>query len=284
MKELEVAEDVKPKWYNAVIPVSIVVVGTIAGLFYTGWDTVVWNDYDISFIAKISTIIGNADSFKSLVWSSMCGVIVALFLTTTQKILSLKDSIEGLINGFKTMFHAILILSLAWSLALITKHLHTAEFITGILTRIEIAPQLIPALTFFFSAAVAFSTGSSWGTMAIIYPLIMPATWKIGVDAGLAPEVLTVIFYNVVSSVLAGSVMGDHCSPISDTTILSSLSSSCNHINHVKTQMPYAITVGAIGMLAGTIPAGYGLPLWVCYIASIGAIVAVINVLGKRIE
>jgi Na+/H+ antiporter NhaC len=181
------------------------------------------------------------------------------------------------------MFHAILILSLAWSLALLTDHLHTAEFITGILTAINISPEFIPALTFVFAAAIAFSTGSSWGTMAIIYPLILPAIWKIGQEAGMDTDTILPLFYNAVSCVLAGAVLGDHCSPISDTTILSSLACSCNHILHVRTQMPYALLVGSVALIAGTLPSAFGVPVSISYLIAAGILFAFIKFKGRTV-
>src|SRR5690606_10661080 len=128
----------------------------------------------------------------------------------------------------------------------------------------NISVYFIPNITFILGAVVAFSTGSSWGTMAILYPLMLPAAWKISQDTGLDYQESLSIFHNVVACVLAGSVLGDHCSPISDTTILSSLSSSCNHIDHVRTQMPYALTVASVSILFGTIPSAFGFPVWLC--------------------
>lgn len=282
MKELEVADHIQARWFNALMPVLIVVSGTIIGLVYTGWDQAVWDNTALPLTNKLSHIIGRADTFKALIWSSLAGVLVAILLTVVQRILSLKESIEGLVNGFKTMLHAILILSLAWSIALLTKHLHTAEFITGSLKSIAIHPAFIPAITFVFSAFIAFSTGSSWGTMAIIYPLILPATWKIGLEYGWDQAMIMPVFYNVVSTVLAGSVLGDHCSPISDTTILSSLACSCNHINHVRTQLPYALVVGGIGLITGTIPTALGLPVWMSYLLGIAGVFLTIRLIGKR--
>ncbi|MCG8579831.1 MAG: Na+/H+ antiporter NhaC family protein [Bacteroidales bacterium] len=284
MKELEVADGVKPRWFNAVIPVLIVVFGTLAGLIYTGWDTAIWSSQALGFTTKLSKTIGDSDVFNALIWSSLAGVFSAIVLTTSQKILNLKESIEGLINGFKTMFHAILILTLAWSLALLTDHLHTAEFITGLLTAINISPQFIPALTFVFAAVIAFSTGSSWGTMAIIYPLILPAIWKIGLEAGMNTDAILPLFYNVVSCVLAGSVLGDHCSPISDTTILSSLACSCNHIHHVRTQMPYALLVGITALVVGTLPSAFGMPVIVSYLLAGAILFGFIRLKGKVVE
>ena len=281
LNELEVSEHINPKWYNAAIPVFIVIFGTFAGLLYTGWDQSVWHDTSLSFSTKLSTVIGNSDSFKALLWASISGVLVAILLTLVQKIMDLKATIDSMINGFRTMLTAIVILVLAWSIALVTKHLHTAEFISQSLVSINIAPQFIPAVTFILGALVAFSTGSSWGTMAILYPLILPASWLIAQNTGLDHEASLAIFYNVVSAVLAGSVFGDHCSPISDTTILSSLASSCNHIEHVRTQLPYALTVGVVSIIIGTIPAAFGISSWILFPAGLFVLFLIVKFVGK---
>jgi len=282
LNELDVPDNIKARWYNAAIPVFIVIFGTFAGLLYTGWDKTVWSDAAISFGKKLSIVIGNSDSYKALLWSSISGVLVAILLTLVQKILSLKTTIDSLINGFRTMLTAIVILVLAWSIALVTKHLHTADFISHSLVSINLPPQLIPALTFILAGLVAFSTGSSWGTMAILYPLILPATWLIAQKFGFDHEGSLMIFHNVVSAVLAGSVMGDHCSPISDTTILSSLASSCNHIEHVRTQLPYALTVGFVSIFIGTIPAAFGVSSWILFPAGLIVLFLIVKFVGKE--
>ncbi|TLX76096.1 Na+/H+ antiporter NhaC family protein [Labilibacter sediminis] len=283
IKEIEIDSHIKGRWYNAFIPVMIVVLGTIAGLIYTGFDMTIWNDTTIGLGTKLSVIIGNADSFKALMWSSLGGVLAALLLSTAQKVLNLRDAIEGLVNGFKTMFNAVLILVLAWSIALITEHMHTATFITEVLRFVNMSPYWVPGLAFVFSALIAFSTGSSWGTMAIIYPLIIPACWKISMEYGLDVDMALPIFYNVVSTVLAGSVLGDHCSPISDTTILSSLASSCHHVNHVRTQLPYALVVGAVSLFIGTIPGAFGAPIWLLLILGFTILYFIVEKVGKKI-
>src|SRR6056297_1878394 len=280
-KEVEIPGHIKPKAYNAVIPVAIVIFGTFAGLLYTGWDPATWNNEELAFSKKLSIIIGNSDSFKALLWSSISGVIAALILTISQRILNLKNTVDSVINGFKTMLTAIVILVLAWSIALLTKHLHTADFISQSLISINLTPHLIPTLTFILASLVAFSTGSSWGTMAILYPLILPASWLIARQAGLEHAMSLAIFYNVVSCVLAGSVLGDHCSPISDTTILSSLASSCNHIDHVRTQLPYALTVGGVAIVVGTIPSAFGISSWFLFPAGILILYIIVRVFAK---
>jgi Na+/H+ antiporter NhaC len=272
----------KARWYNAAIPVLVVVLGTITGLVITGLETSSW-DSSVGFSRNLSNIIGHADTYRALLWSSLTSTLVALLLTVGQRLLSLKDSIESLIEGLKTMLTAIVILIMAWSIALITQDLHTADFISHVLLSLKVSPYMIPAITFLFAAGVAFSTGSSWGTMAILYPLILPASWIISQASGMEYTESLAIFHNVVSCVLAGSVLGDHISPISDTTILSSLASGCNHIEHVRTQMPYALTVGVVAILLGTIPAAFGVPGYINYPIALLALFGVISVFGKKL-
>lgn len=281
MEEFETDASIKPKAYNAVIPLIIVILGTIAGLIYTGYDNSVWIDNSISFSRKLSITIGNSDSYLALLWSSLGGLSCAIILSVSQKLLSLDKTMQSAVNGFKTMLPAIIILVLAWSLALIIEEMHTADFITSLLSE-SISPYLIPAFTFVLAAIVAFSTGSSWGTMAIIYPLMLPTAWHLSQANGLDFETSLSIFNNVVACVLAGAVLGDHCSPISDTTILSSLASSCDHISHVRTQMPYALTVGVIALLFGTLPSAFGLPFIVNILISTAILFLIVKRFGKK--
>ena len=283
LKEVEISDKIKPRWFNAVIPVLVIILGTITGLIYTGWDQEVWES-GAGFGRKLSTTIGNADSYTALLWSSLSGMLVAMLLTVGQRLLSLKDSVESLINGFRTMLTAVLILTLAWAIALITEHMHTATFISNTMLEMSLSPYLVPAITFILAALVSFSTGSSWGTMAILYPLILPATWMIAQDNGFDHNDSLMIFHNVVACVLTGSVLGDHCSPISDTTILSSLASSCNHIEHVRTQLPYAITVGTVSVLAGTLPAAYGVSSFLLFPAGLLILYLAVVLIGRKVD
>jgi Na+/H+ antiporter NhaC len=119
--------------------------------------------------------------------------------------------------------------------------------------------------------------------MAILYPIILSLVWKLGMDAGMNPDSIMPIFYNAVSAVLAGSVFGDHCSPISDTTILSSLATDCNHVDHVRTQLPYAIVVGIVATFVGTIPAAFGWPWYLTFPLSLALLIGIVLALGKKI-
>jgi len=271
----------KDRWFNAVIPVGIVILGTITGLITTGLQSVAWEE-DSGFLKNLSNVIGQSDSFRALLWASLAGAVAAVLLTVTQRIMSLKESVESLVTGFKTMLTAVLILVLAWSIAILTQHMHTADFISGLLIKVRLTPYLIPSITFILAALVAFSTGTSWGTMAILYPLILPSSWMLSREFGFDYEQTLAIFHNVVACVLAGSVLGDHCSPISDTTILSSLSSSCNHIEHVRTQLPYALIVGLVATLLGTIPSAYGVPFWIVFPFCLAVLIMVVRVFGRK--
>ncbi len=307
LKEIEPVKGIKYRAFNAVIPVAVIVFGTLIGLIFTGFENLegalldvdstinvsswghIWSNLHLlpeaptSFTQHLGTLIGASDSYLALLWSSLSSLLVAIILTTSQKIMNLEKTIGTAVTGFKTMVPAILILVLAWALASVTDEMHTAEYLTGILGE-AIPAWLIPALTFVLAGFVAFSTGSSWSTMALVYPLILPAAWAICQSEAYSNPDAMAIFYNTVSAVLAGSVLGDHCSPISDTTILSSLASGCNHIDHVKTQIPYALTVGGVAILAGTIPTALGMPPFIGFIAGFGAIILIVELLGKKVE
>lgn len=280
LKHFQPKEGIKVQAFRAVIPVLVLVFGVLIGLLYTGWDSAVWSDAEMGFSKKLSTIIGAADSYAALLWASLTAVIVALFLSLGKGRLGLHEAVEVMTGGFKAMFSALTILTLAWALQGITDAMHTADFLTDLLGG-QLAPAWLPTITFILAGVIAFSTGSSWGTMAILYPIVIPLTWAVGMENGLEETMALRIMANSVACVLGGAVLGDHCSPISDTTILSSLATSTNHIDHVRTQLPYALTVGSIALLVGTIPTGYGLPSWVSFILGIAACWGVIQWLGK---
>lgn len=268
------------KWWNAAVPVAIVVFGTIVGLVCTGIGSDPGSGH--SFVSRASSVIGAADSFKSLLWSSFIGMIVAAIMTVAQRLMSLEKVTTMALDGCKSMFNALAVLTLAWCLSSIAEDLHTSDFIVGLLVDTNVSPQLMPAITFVIAGIMAFSTGTSWGTMSIVYPLVLPAVWSVSQVAGLDADAAYSLFCNAVASVLAGAVWGDHCSPISDTTILSSLSCDCNHIQHVNTQMPYAITVGVVSLLCAILPVGFGLNPLLAFVASSAVLFAVVLFVGKK--
>ena len=252
---------------NAAIPVLTVVLMTIIGLLDTGLASVygdlpdapatdgwgaTWSAMEGGFFGKLGQVIGAADSYVALLWASISGVAVAILLTVGQRIMNLEQTMGSLTTGFKAMFSAVVILTLAWALALTTEDLHTATYLIDLLGS-RLNPYLLPPIIFVLAALISFSTGSSWSTMAILYPIAIPLAWAVATAAGWDTEAAQGLTFNVISIVLAASVLGDHCSPISDTTILSSLASDCHHIDHVRTQLPYALTVGAVAITLGTL-------------------------------
>ncbi|MEZ4688438.1 MAG: Na+/H+ antiporter NhaC family protein [Bacteroidia bacterium] len=224
-------------------------------------------------------------------WASLAAVLFAIILSISQRIFSLNDAADTLITGFKAMLPALVILVLAWALATLTKEMKTADWLASVVQNnihsesgLTTLSMWLPAIIFVVAAAVAFATGSSWGTMAILYPALLPLVWEISQSAGLEQSVAFALIFNGVACVLAGSVFGDHCSPISDTTVLSSLASDCNHIDHVRTQLPYALTVGVVAIVAGTLPTAYGLSAWLSYPIALLLLYGVLMVLGGKAD
>ena len=282
--ETEISDSVaKPAHIiDALIPLAVLIFGTIIGLIVTGYDASVWQ-LGTGFFSKLSETIGAANSYKALLWASVLSLLTAIVVTMLRGTLTFAKVMEEMVEGFKAMFTAVLILTMAWAIALVTKDMHTAEFVSQLLVQWSLSPVVVPVLTFLLAALIGFSTGTSWGTMAILYPLILPSSWLLCQEQGLSVNATMPLFYNVVASVLAGSVMGDHCSPISDTTIMSSLASSCNHLQHVRTQMPYALTVGGVAMLLGVLPTALGLPSWIAFLMGFGVLWLVVRLVGKKV-
>ncbi|RPF80847.1 MAG: Na+/H+ antiporter NhaC family protein [Rhodothermaceae bacterium TMED105] len=255
-------------WLNAFIPIFMLIGGVVGGLIVTGEGS------------TIQDIIGSADSYAALVWGSMLSMVFAIVLTVGQRLLPFDDTLDAMFSGMHTMYDGLLVLVLAWSLSAITQDLGTADFlVTAFGTAID--PMYLPLVVFVLSAATAFATGSSWGTMGILMPLVLPLVWNLGLQYGYPTDEISVFLYAAVSAVLAGAVLGDHISPISDTTILSSLATQCNHIEHVNTQIPYALVGGALALVSYLAVVAWGLPGWIAYLVGAGAIVAVIWTFGK---
>lgn len=270
--------DKPPRWYNGLLPIMTILVVGLYGLYTTG--TAALDAEGVSSYG-IGDIISKSDSYAALLWASLSGCLMAIVLTVSQRIMKLTEAIDAWFNGLKSMLLAMLILILAWSIGSVTEELHTAGYLVQVL-RGTIAPQWLPVLVFLIAAVVSFSTGTSWGTMAIMMPLVIPLAHTLSVDAGLSVVDQQIVLHGVISSVLAGAVFGDHCSPISDTTILSSMASACDHIDHVRTQLPYALLAAVVGMLVGDIPTAFGMSPWISIVVGIVIMVAVLRLFGKN--
>jgi Na+/H+ antiporter NhaC len=270
---------------NAVLPVATVVTVTLVGLYVTGTRSLAADATAPArgTLAWWREILPASDSLNSLLWASLAGVTVALLLPMAQRLFTVRQGVDAMVEGFKAMLLALVVLTLAWSIGSVAGDLHTADYVVGLAGEV-LRPQWLPVLIFVIAAGISFATGTSWGTMGILVPLVIPIAHGLSVAAGNAPgsEPYTTILLGTVSSVLAGSVWGDHCSPISDTTILSSTASSSDHIAHVRTQLPYALAVGALGMVVGDVPTAFGLSPWISLLAGTGVIVGGVFLIGKR--
>ena len=260
---------------NALLPVLVLLGAVIVSLYLTGRKAVGPGP------ASLHDIVGAADAYTSLMWSSLLGMVTAAGLSMAQGILKLEEVVSAWYKGLRAMIKAIIILLLAWALGEVTAELGTAQFLVSVLG--EALPAFVlPALVFVLAAATGFGTGSSWGSMAILIPLVVPLTWAVMVNQGGATHADMHILYSSIASVLAGSVWGDHCSPISDTTILSSLASGCDHVEHVRTQLPYAGVVGLVAVVAGSLLVGLGLPWWGGLTAGAVILAIVLRLFGRH--
>jgi Na+/H+ antiporter NhaC len=278
MASLQPDNDKPQRWYNALIPVAVVVFVALIGLTITG----IQNRSEGA--TGLMSVIGNADPFKALMWASFIGCVTAILLVVSQRVLTLQEAVESLVGGMQSMLMAILILVMAWGLGEITVGVGTGDFLSGLL-RDTLPLSMLPGLVFFIAAATAFSTGTSWGTMAILFPVVIPLAVTMGAGVGFAGGEHYAILLGCVSSVMGGAVFGDHCSPISDTTVLSAMSSACDLIDHVRTQLPYALLVAVVALIVGEIPAAFEVihPI-VGILAGVIILWGVLKVIGKDPE
>lgn len=269
--DLAPEEGIDCRWWNAVVPVVLVVATTFVGLFLTGRESLL-ADGDSSL--SLSRIIGASDPFTVLMWASFSGLLAAIVLAVGQDILDLRESLAAAVTGFKSMFMAFVVLTLAWSLGQVCNDLSTAGFLKGAVGP-HLAPAAIPAAVFLVAAAVSFATGTSWGTMAILTPLAVPLVLEA------APND-SQILAATVAAILGGAVFGDHCSPISDTTILSSMASGCDHVDHVRTQLPYALFAAAVALGVGYLSFALGeIPPLVLLAVGIAVVGVWVRIVGR---
>ena len=268
---LAMKEGLPPRAMNAIVPVVAMTLAIMGGLYATGEGE------------TVSDIVGSANSYQALMWASIISVLVAVVMTLSQRLLSLDEVVDAWVSGARFTFLAMIILVLSWAMAEISSELHTADFLIASLGD-RLPMGVLPTMVFVLAAFTAFSTGSSWGAMGILLPLVLPLSWAVlGARDSADPEHLYIL-YASVSCVLAGAVWGDHCSPISDTTVMSSLSAGCDHIEHVRTQMPYALLVGVASIVLGTLPVSFGMPWWHGFLLGAGLLVLTLRWLDQVVD
>ncbi len=253
----------KGKVIDLVLPVAILIVCCVIGMIYTG------GFFDGETFVNA---FANSDASVGLAYGSFGGIVFTIILYLVRRVLKFKECMACLEEGFKAMVAPISILTLAWTLKAMTDSLGAAEFVAGVVDSTKGSfINVLPAVIFFIACVLSFATGTSWGTFGILIPITLKA---FPLD-GSSP--LAII---CVSACMAGAVCGDHCSPISDTTIMSSAGAQCNHIAHVSTQLPYALTAAIVSFITYFI-AGFVTNPFICLVIGIGLMVGTVLVLKK---
>jgi Na+/H+ antiporter NhaC len=278
-------DEVPYRWTIAVIPILAVVAVTAGLIFFTGSEKVktlrTVNVSDTNWIAMVN----NGDLYLALVYGSLAGFMAAVVLAKLQGGLANDQISNGAVAGAKKMGAALMILWMAWSLSAATTedHLGTGVYLAELIEG-SISVAWMPTIVFLLASAVAFATGTSWGTMGLMMPLVISSTYRMLVADNPEFDPSSPLLMATIGGVLAGAIFGDHCSPISDTTVLSSQSSGCDHMRHVWTQLPYALLVGTVSVCCGTIPVGFGISVWIALPLAGAALVALLFLLGRRVD
>ncbi|WP_042275126.1 Na+/H+ antiporter NhaC family protein [[Clostridium] dakarense] len=282
--DLEPKEGVKLSIWNAIIPIGTLIGAALIAFYYSGYSVVMGGD-DATLIQLFKTspfsfeaireAFSSSDASVALFQAALFAGIVAMVMAVGKKIFTVSEAIDVWVDGMKTLVITGVILILAWSLSSVIKELGTAKYLVELLSG-SLPYFLLPSIIFILGAVISFSTGTAYGTMGILMPLAVPLAHSINSE-------MSFIIVST-SAVLTGAIFGDHCSPISDTTILSSMGAGCDHIEHVKTQMPYALFVAIITVLFGYIPAGLGLPIYIVLPISIVAIYVGVQIFGKTVD
>ena len=283
-EEMQLKEGIKLSIWNAIIPIGTLIISALISFYHSGYSSIIAGSDEavksiilespFSFTA-IQQAFSAADASTALLQSAVFASIVAIIMGVCKKIFTISEAIEVWIDGMKGLIITGLILLLAWSLSSVIKDLGTAKYLVTLLSD-SIPSFLLPSIIFILGAVISFATGTAYGTMGILMPLAIPLSYSI------SPEMNYIVVS--ASAVLTGAIFGDHCSPISDTTILSSMGAGCDHIDHVKTQMWYALFVGGITILFGYIPAGLNVPIYIILPIAIIIIGLAVRFIGKPVD
>lgn len=230
---LETREGVQPRALNMIVPIGVMVGMMPLMLLYTGWGATE-ELVAASFSQKIFTALGRGSGAASVLYAVLAAILVAMVLYRSQKIMKSSEMIDLALKGIGGLMPLALLMLLAFAISNVCQALGTGVYIAEA-SRSWLSPSLVPAIVFVVSSFIAFSTGTSWGTFAIMISISVPMAQAFGTDV-----------YLTIAAALGGGIFGDHCSPISDTTIISSMASATDHIAHVKTQLPYALVAGGV--------------------------------------
>ncbi|WP_104409576.1 Na+/H+ antiporter NhaC family protein [Clostridium algidicarnis] len=282
--EMEPKEGIKLSIWNAIIPIGTLIIGAFAGFYYNGYVTIMAGEDAVAqsiitssplSIRAIQSAFGNADASIVIFQAALLASIVAIIMGISKKIFKIGEAIDIWVGGMKSLIITGVILLLAWSLSSVIKELGTAKYLVSLLS--DTIPQfLLPALIFLLGSIISFATGTAYGTMGILMPLTIPLASSMSSD----PKFVIMS----IGAVLTGAIFGDHCSPISDTTILSSMGSGCDHLDHTKTQIWYAIFVAMFAVIFGYIPVGLNVPVYIVLPVDVIILGALVYLIGKPVE
>lgn len=221
---------------DLILPVAVLIVFCVVGMIYTG-----------GFFSGTDfvTAFANCDAAYGLSLGSISALIVIIAYYMFRRVLKFNECMDSIAAGFKQMVPAILILTFAWTLKTMTNHLEAGAFVSGVVQSATALSVLLPVILFVVAVGLAFATGTSWGTFGILIPIVTSVFEAELANVAQTGEIPSMVII-CISACLAGAVCGDHCSPISDTTIMASTGAQCDHVNHVSTQLPYALTVAAV--------------------------------------
>lgn len=281
-------EDIRIRAFDAIVPIATLIFLSIIGFYLNGFDSLKGQELEFAnnnpfSFETLRLAFANADSSVVLFQAALFAAIIAIFIGVCRKIFKLKEAIETWIYGWKTMIFTIVLLLFAWSLSSIVKELGTSLFITSLLAD-KLPEFILPATIFAFASAISFAIGTSYGTMGILMPLAVPLAYEVAKLNGMDMSATHHYMVMNISCVLTGAIFGNHCSPIADNVILSSMSAKCDHMEHVRTQIPYALFICAISLITGYIPVSLGLSVWIVLPLNCILIAFLLRIIGKKVE
>ncbi len=292
-ESMEPPPGIPHRWWNAVVPLAVVMFGLIGGILYVGWQRLTRDGLPVEFFsaAGLREIFGIVVYDPSLpdggpgvplvlFWAAIAGGVVAILLPVVQRLLNPWQATKAYGASLPTLGVTIFILVMAWAMKSICDSLGTSYYMLSLVGD-ALPVATVPLLTFLLAAGMAMAIGTSWGTMGVMIPIMLPFVWELGAGD---PMQMT-FFVLTAAAVLDGAIFGDHCSPISDTTVLSSVATGCDHLHHVGTQLPYAVATMVLASLTGySLVALFGLTPWIFFLLFPISAAVLIRAIGKKTD